>query len=161
MKKIKELLKKYREIIVYVFFGGLTTVVNYVVYFICKAVGIEYGISTVIAWIAAVAFAYITNRVFVFKSTARGFKLIFKEIALFVSARIFSLGLELIIMFVGMDLLKAGEFTAVTAERTLPLGEFITKTVAQVVIVISNYVFSKIVIFKSKDKTEKVKKQSE
>lgn len=148
MKKIKKLLKKYREITVYIVFGGLTTVVNYIVYFVCKTVGIEYEISTVIAWIAAVAFAYITNRVFVFKSAAKGFKSVFKETSLFVSARLFSLGLELVIMFVGMDLLKAGEFTAAIAEKTLPLGEFITKTVAQAVIVASNYIFSKIVIFK-------------
>lgn len=148
MKKIKELLKKYREIITYVIFGALTTVVNYIIYFLCKYVGIQYEVSTVIAWLGAVAFAYITNRIFVFESKSKGVKSIFKEVTLFVAARLFSLGLELIIMYIGMDLLHAGDTTMAFAGKTLPLGEFITKTVAQIVIIISNYVFSKLVIFR-------------
>lgn len=69
---------------------------------------------------------------------------------LFVGARLFSLVLELIIMFIGMDLLSAGERTVVLFDKTLPLGEFITKTIAQIVIIVSNYVFSKLVVFRKK-----------
>ena len=69
---------------------------------------------------------------------------------LFVGARLFSLVLELIIMFIGMDLLSAGERTVVLFDNTLPLGEFITKTIAQIVIIVSNYVFIKLVVFRKK-----------
>ena len=147
---MKKLIEKYKELILYVIFGVLTTIVNYAVYFGCKALHLPYQPSTVIAWIAAVAFAYITNRIWVFESKTCGAKAIIKEIVLFVGARLFSLVLELIIMFIGMDLLSAGERTVVLFDKTLLLGEFVTKTVAQIVIIVSNYVFSKLVIFRKK-----------
>ena len=147
---MKKLIEKYKELILYVIFGVLTTIVNYAVYFGCKALHLPYQPATVIAWIAAVAFAYITNRIWVFESKTCGAKAIIKEIVLFVGARLFSLVLELIIMFIGMDLLSAGERTIILLDKTLPLGEFITKTVAQIVIIVSNYIFSKLVIFRKK-----------
>lgn len=150
MNKIKALLNKYKEILLYLVFGVLTTVVNYVVYFSCKAIGVGYKPATVIAWILAVAFAYVTNRIWVFESKSSGFKGISKEIILFVSARLFSLVLELIIMYIGMDLCKAGEYTLDISSHILPLGELITKTIAQIVIIISNYIFSKCIIFRTK-----------
>lgn len=150
---MKKLIEKYKELILYVIFGVLTTIVNYAVYFGCKALHLPYQPSTVIAWIAAVAFAYITNRIWVFESKTCGAKAIIKEIVLFVGARLFSLVLELIIMFIGMDLLSAGERTIILLDKTLPLGEFITKTVAQIVIIVSNYIFSKLVIFRKKRET--------
>ena len=150
---MKKLIEKYKELILYVIFGVLTTIVNYAVYFGCKALHLPYQPATVIAWIAAVAFAYITNRIWVFESKTCGAKAIIKEIVLFVGARLFSLVLELIIMFIGMDLLSAGERTIILLDKTLPLGEFITKTVAQIVIIMSNYIFSKLVIFRKKRET--------
>jgi len=150
---MKKLIEKYKELILYVIFGVLTTIVNYAVYFGCKALHLPYQPATVIAWIAAVAFAYITNRIWVFESKTCGAKAIIKEIVLFVGARLFSLVLELIIMFIGMDLLSAGERTIILLDKTLPLGEFITKTVAQIVIIVSNYIFSKLVIFRKKRET--------
>lgn len=147
---MKKLLKKYKELILYVVFGALTTLVNYVVYFGCKMLQIPYQPATVVAWIAAVAFAYITNRIWVFASKTSGVKAVLKEIVLFVGARLFSLVLELIIMFIGMDLLSAGERVVVWFDKSLPLGEFVTKTVAQIVIIVSNYIFSKLVIFRKK-----------
>lgn len=150
MNKIKTLLNKYKEMLLYLVFGVLTTVVNYVVYFGCKAAGVGYKPATVIAWVLAVAFAYVTNRIWVFESKNSGFKGISKEIALFVSARLFSLILELIIMYIGMDLCKAGEYILDISSHILPFGELITKTIAQFVIIISNYVFSKCIIFRAK-----------
>lgn len=147
---MKKLLLKYKEVILYIIFGVLTTLVNYIVYFGCKAVHIPYQPATVVAWIAAVTFAYVTNRIWVFESKNRGAKAVFKEIVLFVGARLFSLVLELIIMYIGMDLLLAGEHTIDLLGKTLPLGEFITKTIAQIVIIISNYIFSKLIIFRKK-----------
>ena len=69
MKKLLEFIKKYEEVISYLFFGGLTTVVNYAVYLPCyNLLGISGAVSNLIAWVVAVAFAYLTNKPFVFKS---------------------------------------------------------------------------------------------
>lgn len=159
MALIKSLFKKYKEIILYLIFGVLTTLVNYIVYFSSKIIlqklnvgeDINYKISTVIAWVVAVGFAYITNRIWVFDSSAKGGKQLTKELTLFVSARLFSLGLELLIMFIGMDLLDAGDFKLKLLAVMLPMGELITKTIAQIVIIVSNFVFSKLIIFKNKN----------
>lgn len=150
MQKVRSLFQKHKELILYVIFGGLTTLVNYVVYFLCKAVGLSYSPATVIAWIVAVGFAYIVNRVWVFASKSRGVRAVLREIILFVGARLFSLVLELGVMFVGMDLLGAGRWVVSLSTVTLPLGEFLTKTVAQILVVLSNYVFSKLVIFRKR-----------
>ena len=115
-----------------------------------SVLGVSNVISNIIAWVLSVLFAFITNKLWVFESKTFGPKAICKEIVLFVGARLFSLVLELIIMFIGMDLLSAGERTVVVFEKTLPLGEFITKTIAQIVIIVSNYVFSKLVVFRKK-----------
>ena len=147
MQKVRSLFQKHKELILYVIFGGLTTLVNYVVYFLCKAVGLSYSPATVIAWIVAVGFAYIVNRVWVF-ARKRGARAVLREIILFVGARLFSLVLELGVMFVGMDLLQAGRWVISLSAADLPLGEFLTKTVAQILVVLSNYVFSKLVIFR-------------
>lgn len=65
MIKIKEYFKKYREIILYLFFGGCTTLVNIVSYYMCSRIGMGTAVSTVIAWVLSVLFAYATNRKFV------------------------------------------------------------------------------------------------
>ncbi len=150
MHKLRSLLQKHREFLLYIVFGVLTTVVNYIVYFLCKALGLSYSPATVIAWIAAVIFAYVVNRIWVFQSRASGARAIAREAVLFVGARLFSLVLELAVMFVGMDLLHAGSFVLAAFGRTLPAGEFLTKTAAQVIVVLTNYVFSKLVIFRRK-----------
>lgn len=150
MHKLRGLLQKHREFLLYIVFGVLTTVVNYIVYFLCKGLGFSYSPATVLAWIVAVVFAYVVNRVWVFQSRAYGARAVAREAALFVGARLFSLVLELAVMFVGMDLLHAGSFVLAAFGRTLPAGEFITKTVAQVIVVLTNYVFSKLVIFRRK-----------
>ncbi len=147
---IKQFLKKHKQIILYVVFGFLTTLVNYVSYFLCKAVGIRYEIATVIAWICAVLFAFITNKMFVFESRDSKAKTVSKEIAMFFAGRVFSLFLELIIMKIGMDIIHAGNFTVFLFEKNLPLGEFITKTVAGIVVLITNFIISKFIIFKKK-----------
>ncbi len=154
MQRVLNQLKKHKELILYILFGALTTLVNYVVYFLCKAGGFGYSPATVIAWIVAVAFAYIVNRICVFESKNNGVRAVLREIFLFVGARLLSLVLELFVMFVGMDLLHAGAWTIVLLSETLPLGEFLTKTVAQILVVLSNYVFSKLVIFRNRHKSK-------
>ena len=88
-------MKKYRELITYVFWGGMTTVVNYIVYFACtKLLAIEYLISNVIAWVVAVIFAFWVNKIYVFQSYGRDKKTMLHEFGTFVSARVLSGVLE-------------------------------------------------------------------
>jgi len=153
---IKDFLKKHKQLILYVFFGALTTLVNYVVYFLCKGFGINYQLSTVIAWVAAVLFAFITNKTFVFESKSNHIKTVGREIFLFFGGRLFSLGLELLIMKIGMDFLHAEKFTLIAFGKNLPAGEFLTKTVAQTVVLITNFLISKFLIFKKKKVGENI-----
>lgn len=149
MKKIKELILKYKELIVYVIFGGLTTVVNLVVFTIfSKLLGDEkYLITNVIAWFAAVIFAYVTNKLWVFESKSWAGKVLLKEIPSFFAARVLSLLIEEAGLFLLVDLLSFKEisFEILSFEIT---GELIAKVVLAVVVVIVNYVFSKLIIFK-------------
>jgi putative flippase GtrA len=147
---IKDFIKRHKEIILYVFFGFLTTVVSYVSYFFCKAIGIRYEIATVIAWICSVLFAFVTNKLFVFESKSSKTKTVAKEITMFFGGRIVSLLLELLIMKIGMDFIHAGRLTLFAFGRDLPLGEFLTKTVAGIVVLVTNYIISKFMIFRKK-----------
>lgn len=142
---MKKLFNKYREIIVYVIFGGLTTLVNYLIYFPLRHFDVNYVLATTIAWAGAVLFAYVVNKIFVFKSRERGLRAL-REFLLFVGARVFSYGAEVFIMYMFIDVMHIDSFVW----REMPVGELIAKTVAQVIIVILNYVFSKLVIFRKK-----------
>ena len=137
MKKIIDLYKKYQEIINYLIVGVLTTVVSLLTYYICVVTildpnkAIELQIANIISWVCAVCFAFVANKVFVFKSKNKN---LFKEFAFFVSARVLTLLLDMLIMFI-----------MVTA---LGINDKISKLVVQVVVTILNYVFSKIFVFK-------------
>lgn len=153
MNAIKEALKKYKEPILYVLFGGLTTVVNFVVFYLMnRAAGEElYLVNNVIAWLAAVLFAYITNKLWVFESKSLAAKTVLKELAEFFSARIFSLGIEegglwLFVDQLGFD---SFSFSILGFEIT---GKLIAKFVLAVIVVILNYFFSKFIIFRKSKK---------
>ncbi len=146
---MKDFFKKHRELIVYIIVGGLTTVANYIIHFSLRFLGANYYIALSGAWLGAVIFAYIANRVFVFESKTKG-KAQVKEFALFISARLFSYGLEMLIAFIFIDLAHADRLVWQPdfIDTVIPTGELIVKTGAQVIIVLSNYIFSKLVIFK-------------
>lgn len=155
MKKIKELLKKYEELILYVVFGGLTTVVNFAVYWVLnKALGESYYlVNNIIAWFVSVVFAYITNKLWVFDSKSWAPKVLVKEVPEFFAARIFSLlveegGLWLFVEKMGFDEFS---FEIFGFEFT---GKIIAKLVLAVIVVILNYFFSKFVIFAKKKKSK-------
>ena len=142
MKKIIELTKKlfnkYKEIIMYGIMGVLTTIVNIIVFAICeKIIGINALVSNVIAWIVSVIFAYITNKLFVFESKSFKKEILIKEIISFTSARIFSLLLEEVIIYVMIDIMN--------------INSLIVKVFSNIVVIVVNYIFSKLVIFKKKD----------
>lgn len=131
------LFAKYKDIIPYAFFGVLTTVVNMVVYWVAAhPLGLSVMVSTVIAWIAAVLFAYVTNRKWVFHSQAQGTKEIVQEIVSFFACRLATGVVDWACMFIFVDLLH--------------FNDVIIKATANVLVIILNYVASKLVIFKHK-----------
>lgn len=151
MKTIKELILKYKELIVYVIFGGLTTVVNLVVFTLSGMVlGDErYLISNIIAWFAAVIFAYITNKLWVFESKSWDIRVLLKEIPSFFAARVLSFLIEEAGLFVFVDLLSFKDISLKILSFEIG-GELIAKAVLAVIVVVLNYVFSKLVIFRKK-----------
>ncbi len=148
---MKKLFEKYNELIKYVVCGLLTTLVNYVVHFSLRAVGVNYYISLTVAGVIAVIFAYVTNRIFVFESKIRG-KGIIKEFFMFLSGRVMAFALELIISFIFIDCLNADRIIWQPSflSFTVPIGELGVKTFCMGFVVIANYIFSKFVIFKKK-----------
>lgn len=142
MNKLTDLVRRLlnRETILYLFFGGVTTVVNYVVYYACRFFAIDYRIANVAAWIVAVAVAYITNKLFVFESRSFEPKLLVREITLFAGARIFSLVCETLFLIFTVEFLHA--------------SDLIMKLIAAVFVVIINYIFSKLFIFKKENNKE-------
>lgn len=143
MKRIQDLYKKYEEIINYLVVGILTTIVSLVVkwgllFTILDAKSaFQLQIAVIISWIVAVTFAYVTNRVFVFKSKSSN---ILKEIVSFFGARLLTLAMEMVIMWFFITLLKLHSDTWV----------LIWTMVTQILITIFNYIFSKLFVFKKK-----------
>lgn len=136
MNKIKELYEKYKEVIHYLIFGGLATVVNFVSYFIfARIIGIEEIISSGLSWFCSVLFAYMTNKLFVFESKTDTKKAFFMEMISFFLARIVS----------GI-LCDVGTFALMV--KAFHINDIVSKIVTQVMVVVVNYVFSKMFIFK-------------
>lgn len=132
---LKRLILKYWDILSYLFFGGLTTVVNYVVYLPCyNLLGLSAAVSNVIAWAAAVLFAFLTNKPFVFKSHDWSAKTVWPELTKFVGCRIGSGVLETAIIFVTVDILSWN-------------GNWM-KLATSVIVVILNYFASKLLVFR-------------
>ena len=135
IQKIRILLEKYRELISYLFFGVLTTAVNFIVYLpVYNILGLTASVSNMIAWVVAVVFAYFVNKIYVFRSLDWSRKTVVPELTKFVAARVLSGVLETGILLVTVDILG--------------WNGNIWKFVTQVLVVISNYVFSKLIVFR-------------
>ena len=149
MKKIKTLFIKYKEIITYIIFGILTTLVNFFAFWIFTKIfgGNLYLVNNAIAWVVGVVFAYVTNKLFVFESKSWDLKLITKEITGFLGARIFSFLVEEGGMFLFISVLDLGEKSLDLLGFTIT-GQFMVKILLAVIVVVLNYVFSKFIIFK-------------
>ena len=148
-EKIVKLYEKYRELIQYLIFGVLTTIVNFVVYYTLKfifgTVEGAYGVAfNTIANILAIIFAYVTNRIWVFKSEAKGFKAIMKEMFSFFSCRIATMLNDMFVYWFGCNVLH--------------WNDFIVKCIAQVIIIVLNFILSKLIVFKKKEKHKGGKK---
>lgn len=146
IKKIKAFISEHREGVLYLLFGGLTTVVSIVSFAIFNAIlGDDmYLISNLISWIIAVVFAFFTNKNFVFSSKANDRKTLLTEGGKFLSARVLSLGLEELILWLMLDAFGMSSFILIS----FITGEIIAKTVATIAVVIANYFISKFFVFK-------------
>ena len=141
MKSLINKLLNNKEVLLYLIFGVLTTAVNFIVYtFFTRSLLVDELISNIFAWVFAVTFAYVTNKKYVFSSKTTNVKQLTKELSSFFIARLFSLGVDMSIMYVGI--------------RVLFVFDMYVKLFSQVVIVILNYVLSKFIIFKKEDKNE-------
>lgn len=134
---IKELIKKYKEIIMYLIFGVLTTLVNIVSFYIMDKCKINLYVNNTIAWILSVLFAYVTNKLFVFESKSLEPKVLIKEGLSFFGFRLISYFMDMICIFLMVDIFK--------------INKMISKIVGNVIVIIANYIFSKLFIFKKKE----------
>ncbi len=162
MKMISKLYNKYKEAILYIVFGVLTTLVNFAAFWLCSKILGEklYLVSNAIAWIISVIFAYITNKLFVFESKSFKFKVLAKEITSFVVARLFSFGVEELGIWIFVDVLNFGEKAIAILGITIT-GQMVAKIILAVIVVIMNYFFSKFIIFDNKkDKKDNKKSQN-
>lgn len=137
LNRIVTLLRKHRELVSYVFWGVMTTIVNYVVYFLLtEGLQVYYLTGNVIAWAISVLFAYFVNKLYVFQSRDWAWRVALRELWQMVASRLFSLGLEMGILWLFVDVLL------------FPHGA--VKLISNVVVVVVNYVLSKFIIFRKK-----------
>lgn len=133
---MKTIYNKYREMILYIFFGGCTTIVNIITYYISAHIlSMSTTISTIISWLLSVTFAYISNKIWVFESSTNKKSALFKEIVSFYSCRLSTGILDLIIMILCVDILK--------------FNDLFIKIVSNIIVIILNYIASKLFIFKN------------
>lgn len=129
------MFKKYKEVILYLVFGVLTTLVNWLSYMaLVDLFHVPYLWATVVSQVLAVLFAYVTNRKWVFESKARGTAAVAREMGKFFGCRAMAFVLDVVLMWIGVDLLHVNDKAM--------------KLVANIVIVVVNYVSSKLVVFK-------------
>ena len=137
--KVCELVKKYDEVIKYLIIGVLTTVVSFVTYWLfSRGLNINYKVSTILSWIVTVTFAFLANKIIVFRSKTSGKKDLLLEIINFFKYRILSLLVDFLLMVVFVEVVN--------------INDLIAKIIVQFVIVVINYVFSKFLIIRRKKK---------
>lgn len=141
---------RYREQITYLIFGAATTLVNFAVYFALTHFGMATGTANIIAWAVSVLTAYITNRLWVFESRSAGRDAL-REFAAFVGCRVGTGVMDEVFMIAGVDWLGP----IIVAPGQLRLWEIGVKLFSNVLVIVLNYVFSKILIFKKKNKEKR------
>lgn len=138
IKKITLIFKKYKEALSYLFYGVLTTLVNWGVFQVLNdTFSVNWEYANVIAWIAAVVFAYITNRKYVFKSISPN---IIREFLFFTQLRFLSLLLDMLAMYILIEMIT--------------ITPFMSKVITGILVLILNYIFSKKIIFKDRRKKD-------
>ncbi len=139
LKKIYDIYLKYKEVILYLVFGGLTTLINIVSYALFTRVcGLDTILSTSLAWIVSVAFAYITNKIYVFESKTDSIGAFFRECISFFGCRLATGIMDIAIMYIAVD--------------ELGFPDMIMKIISNILVIVLNFIFSKIFIFKGSEK---------
>lgn len=142
MKKIWDLYKKYQEAIDYLFWGGVAFLLSMVLFWLFAGkLGWNEVTANNVDWVICVLFTFTTNKLLVFRSKTKSFKGFSKEFVEFVLARVFTLVLEDLIIWIGCD--KMGYDTQI--------GQLVVKLIAQFVVIVTNYFLSKLWIFKKKE----------
>ena len=137
IEKIRALAKRYEDILSYLFFGVLTTAVNWLIYFPCfNWLRLPAAGSNAIAWVGSVIFAYLTNKPFVFRSHDWSAKTVVPELGKFLSCRIGSGVMETVIIMIAVDILGG--------------NKYLWKLLTNVLVVIVNYIGSKLLVFRKK-----------
>ena len=127
--------RKYKEVLLYLFFGGLTMVVSVFSYWLCsEPLGMGVLLGNVVSWVAAVSFAYVTNHIWVFEQQAHGWRSLLKEIVRFFYGRLATLAVEELILWIFI--------------QQLHFPNMAVKVAAQVVVVVLNYFISKFLVFR-------------
>ena len=130
--------KKYKELLLYLFFGGLSFIVSIATYALFNVgMNINELIANVLSWIITVMFAFLTNRVWVFQSTTNGVAEFVKQMLVFYSGRVITLVVEEVILLVFIT--------------WLGFNSMLIKVIAQVIVILLNYVISKLVVFRKKE----------
>lgn len=127
---------KFREMLSYLFFGLLTTLVNIISFYFLDKTSIDVYISNFIAWCLSFLFAFVTNRLFVFKSKNKNFNAVFKEFYSFFFFRVLSLGIDMVLMYFLISVLN--------------FNKLFSKILVNAIVIVLNYIFSKLFIFKDK-----------
>ena len=137
LKRMKKLLQQHKELILYIVFGALTTAVNYVVYLpLYNLLHLSAAVSNGIAWAAAVLFAYISNKLFVFQSRGWSLETILPELGKFTLCRVGSGVVETLIIYITVD--------------CMDMNGNLMKLLTSILVVILNYIASKLFVFKRK-----------
>ncbi len=131
---LKTLYVKNKEIIMYLIFGVLTTLVDYVSYAILLQIGVSYITSNAIAITISILFAYVTNKLWVFESQAKELKANFIEFNKFIGTRLFSMAVSMFGLILLVEICR--------------VDEYIAKALLAVLVVVLNYVLSKLYTFK-------------
>lgn len=142
VENLKKLFFKYKMLVLYLFFGGLTTIINVVIYAICfQKLKIPNTPSVIIAWIVSVLFAYATNKKWVFESNKKGKDAFKNEFIPFITCRLATCGIDVLIMFIAVDIMA--------------WPEIMMKLLSNIIVIILNYVGSKLWVFRKKDNSNK------
>lgn len=134
LRPFVDLFFKYKEIVMYLIFGVLTTLVDFAVYFpLANILNVHYLLSNLFAWIAAVIFAFVTNKLWVFESRSLEFKVIVREFSAFVGGRLLSFLIQELLLYLFVDIAA--------------FNSNVSKIAVSVVVIILNYIFSKLFVF--------------
>ena len=134
---LRKMIEKYRDMILYVFFGGCTTLVNIVVYFAAtRLLSMGTGAANIAAWLLSVLFAYATNRKWVFHSEKNTLSGVLREMAGFFASRIATGALDMGVMYLSVDILH--------------FPDVVMKIASNIIVIVLNYALSRLVVFRSK-----------